>query len=153
MNGITDEAHYEPVTFETCDRVRGPFFHGTAAALPIGELIRPGFPSNYQDGRISNHVYFSTIVTGLAAEMATALLGIPGPGHVYLVEPTGPFEDDPNVTNKRFRGNPTKSYRSRLPLRIVGLLEGWERTDPAVIRAMVERVAALRTEGADLIED
>ncbi len=153
MDAITDEERFEPVTCENCSRVRGPFFHGTAVSLAAGELLRPGFPSNYQEGRISNHVYFSTKVAGLAAEIATALLGIQGRGHVYVVEPTGPFEDDPNVTNKRFRGNPTKSYRSRQPLRIVGELESWERTDPAVIRAMLERLAALRAQGQDLIED
>lgn len=153
MPAIADEEHYEPVTCENCSRVRGPFYHGTAVTLSVGELLRAGYPSNYQEGRISNHVYFTTTVTGLAADLAVALSGAPGPGHVYVVEPTGPFEDDPNVTNKRFRGNPTKSYRSREPLRIVGEVDGWERTDPEVIRAMLGRLAALKAQGEDLIED
>lgn len=148
-----DEHDFIPTTYENCDRIKGPFYHGTAVQLHIGDLLVPGFGSNYQKGRISNHIYFSTTVTGLAAELACALTGCEGRGHVYLVEPTGPFEDDPNVTNKRFRGNPTKSYRSRSALRIVGEVADWPASDPEVIRGMLARLAALRAQGQDLIED
>lgn len=150
---MSEDAPWVPVTYETCDRVAGPFYHGTAAELAPGDLLVPGFASNYQQGRVSNHIYFSAIVAGLAAQMAAALAGLAGRGHVYIVEPTGPFEDDPNVTNKRFPGNPTRSYRSRHPLRIIGELTDWEAHGPDVIQGMLDRLAALRAEGRDLIED
>ena len=150
---MEDEKDFIPTTYENCDRIKGPFYHGTASALAVGDLLVPGFNSNYQKGRISNNIYFSTTVAGLAAELASALAGIEGPGHVYIVEPTGPFEDDPNVTNKRFRGNPTKSYRSKSPLRILGELEAWQASNPAVIRGMLDRLAKLREQGLDVIED
>jgi rifampin ADP-ribosylating transferase len=141
------------VTLENCHSVAGPFYHGTAAKLKDGDLIVPGFASNYQNGRISNHVYFSSMVASLAAQMAAALTGAQGRGHVYIVEPTGPFEDDPNVTNKRFRGNPTKSYRSRHPLRIIREVDDWEEHEADVINGMLDRLAVLRKQGLDLIED
>lgn len=145
--------HWTPVTFDNCHGVAGPFYHGTAAVLRPGDLLVPGFASNYQKGRISNNVYFSCTVASLAAQMAAALAGIEGRGHVYVVEPTGPFEDDPNVTNKRYPGNPTKSYRSRHALRIVREVEDWEEHAPEVINRMLEGLAALRAQGRDLIED
>jgi rifampin ADP-ribosylating transferase len=150
---MQDDTAWIATTFENCQSVVGPFYHGTAAELKTGDLVVPGFASNYQKGRISNHVYFSTTVASLAAQMATALLGVQGRGHVYIVEPTGPFEDDPNVTNKRFRGNPTKSYRSRHPLRIIAEVDKWAEHSPEIINGMLDRLAALREQGQDLIED
>lgn len=150
---MQDDLRWTPTTFENCHSVVGPFYHGTAAKLAVGDLIRPGFASNYQHERISNHVYFSATVASLAAQLAVALTGAPGRGHVYLVEPTGPFEDDPNVTNKRFRGNPTKSYRSRHPLRVVAEVDDWEEHSAEVITGMLDRLAVLRERGLDLIED
>lgn len=148
-----DEPDFIATSYANSDRITGPFYHGTAAVLQVGALLVPGFGSNYQKGRISNHIYFSTTVAGLAAEVASALAGSEGRGHVYIVEPTGPFEDDPNVTNKRFRGNPTKSYRSKSALRIVGELADWPQSAPGVISAMLERLAKLREQGLDVIED
>lgn len=147
-----------PCTYECHGHVRGPFYHGTAAALPPGALLAPGFESNYQQGRVSNNIYFTALplpAASLAAELAVALTGAEPPGHVYLVEPTGPFEDDPNVTNRRFPGNPTRSYRSRHPLRIVAEVEGWERCDPALVQGMLARVEEMRRAGSlqELIED
>lgn len=150
---MNEDTSWTPVTYENCERVAGPFYHGTASLLAPGDLLVPGFASNYQKDRISNHIYFSSNVASLAAQMAAALRGIEGRGHVYIVEPTGPFEDDPNVTNKRFPGNPTKSYRSRHPLRVVSELTEWEEHDPEVIKGMLERLAALKQKGLDLIED
>ena len=150
---MSDDTSWMPVTQENCDRVVGPFYHGTAATLKIGDLLVPGYASNYQEGRVSNHIYFSSTVASLAAQVAVALAGSEGRGHVYIVEPTGPFEDDPNVTNKRFPGNPTKSYRSRHPLRIVGEVDDWEEHSPELIKGMLDRLAALREQGRDLIED
>lgn len=150
---MKDDSNHIPVTYENCDRITGPFYHGTAAVLKVGDLLLPGFTSNYQKGRVSNNIYFSATVASLAAEMATALAGIEGRGRVYIVEPTGPFEDDPNVTDKRFPGNPTESYRSKSPLRVLGELDDWAESDPVVIEGMLERLAALREQGLDVIED
>jgi hypothetical protein len=150
---MSEDTPWIPVTYENCDGVAGPFYHGTASLLEPGDLLMPGFASNYQKGRISNNIYFSSTVASLAAQMAAALAGIEGQGHVYIVEPTGPFEDDPNVTNKRFPGNPTKSYRSRHPLRVIGELTDWQEHSPEVIQGMLDRLAALRAQGMDLIED
>ncbi|KAA3638794.1 MAG: NAD(+)--rifampin ADP-ribosyltransferase, partial [Armatimonadetes bacterium] len=87
------------------------------------------------------------------AELATALGGMAERGYVYIVEPTGPFEDDPNVTNKRFPGNITESYRTRDPLRIVGEVENWEGHAPEILNGMLESIARLREQGLDVIED
>ena len=150
---MEDDLSWTPTTFENCDRVAGPFYHGTAAVLRPGGLLMPGFTSNYQKGRISNHIYFSSTVASLAAQLAAALTGVEGRGHVYIVEPTGPFEDDPNVTNKRFKGNPTTSYRSKHPLRVIAEVEDWDEHSPEVIQAMLDRLTAMREQGLDLIED
>ena len=152
-NWMQDDTAWIAITFENCHSVAGPFYHGTAAALNAGDLLAPGFASNYQKGRISNHIYFSSIIASLAAQMAAALTGVRGRGHVYIVEPTGPFEDDPNVTNKRFRGNPTRSYRSRHPLRIVREVDDWEEHSAEIINGMLDRLAVLREQGQDHIED
>ena len=150
---MNDDTSWIPITFDNCDSVSGPFYHGTAAKLEVGDLLMPGFASNYQQGRISNNIYFSSTVASLAAQLAAALTGVAGRGHVYIVEPTGPFEDDPNVTNKRFAGNPTKSYRSKHPLRIVGVVEDWPEHSAEMIQGMLDRLAALREQGLDVIED
>ena len=121
MPGENDSTHV-PVTYEHCEHIEGPFFHGTRSALEVGDELVPGYGSNFQEGRVSNNIYFTALVDTAAwgAELATALAGDGERGHIYVVEPLGPFEDDPNVTNKRFPGNPTESYRTRHPLRVVG---------------------------------
>lgn len=105
----------------------GPFFHGTKADLKIGDLLTAGFKSNYRDTVVMNHIYFTALAkgAGLAAEIAKGI----GSPRVYIVEPTGEFEDDPNVTDKKFPGNPTRSFRSQFPLKIVGELKDWELYD------------------------
>lgn len=105
----------------------GPFFHGTKADLAMGELLTAGFRSNYRDTVVMNHIYFTALPkgAGLAAEIAKG----EGRPRVYIVEPTGEFENDPNVTDKKFPGNPTRSYRSKAPVRIVGELDDWELYD------------------------
>lgn len=129
-----------PVTSENCSSVRGSFYHGTRADLSVGDLLTAGFTSNYDDRVVMNHVYFTTVAkgAGLAAEMARG----PGRPRVYVVAPVGAFEDDPNVTNKKFRGNPTRSYRSASPLRIVGELASWEAYDEEFIATLRSRVEA-----------
>ena len=151
---VSENSEHVPVTYEHCTHVTGPFFHGTKVAMRIGEEVAPGYRSNYQE-RTLNHVYFSAVVETAAwgAELATALAGSTERGRIYIVEPLGSFEDDPNVTNKRFPGNPTRSYRTRHPLRVVGELEEWEGHDPAVLKRMLDSLARLREQGLDVIED
>ncbi|MHB8509527.1 MAG: NAD(+)--rifampin ADP-ribosyltransferase [Candidatus Dormibacteria bacterium] len=146
---------YVPVTFDHCDHIGGPFYHGTKFTFEVGEELVPGQGSNFQAGRASNNVYFAALVDTAAwgAELATALAGSGERGHIYVVEPTGPFEDDPNVTNKRFPGNPTQSYRTRHALRVVGELQTWEGHAPEVLKGMLDHLALIREQGLDVIED
>ena len=120
---------------------QGPFFHGTKAALQPGDLLTPGYASNYRPEVIMNHIYFTAIIdgAGLAAQVA-ALDGTP---HVYEVEPTGDFEDDPNVTDKKFPGNPTRSYRSTEPLKVIREVDGWPRMSPDELKTWRDKLAAL----------
>ena len=122
----------------------GPFFHGTKADLRDGDLLRAGYRSNYRPEVVMNHIYFTALPdgAGLAAELAAG----DGAPHVYAVEPTGAFEDDPNVTDRKFPGNPTRSYRSRAPLRIIGEITGWTRQAPETLQAWKERLAVLRAD-------
>jgi rifampin ADP-ribosylating transferase len=122
----------------------GPFYHGTKADLHEGELLTAGFRSNYKPDVVMNHIYFTALPdgAGLAAEIA------PGDGdpRVYLVEPTGEYENDPNVTDKKFPGNPTRSYRSKAPLRIVAEIHDWTRLTPEALQMWRDRLAAIRTD-------
>ena len=117
----------------------GPFFHGTKADLRVGDLLAAGFQSNYRSGLLMNHIYFTAWSkgAGLAAEIARG----DGRPRVYLVEPTGSFENDPNVTDKKFPGNPTRSYRSTSPLKIVGDIDTWEHFDADYLQQLRRRIA------------
>jgi hypothetical protein len=147
--------HHIPVTFERCSHVEGPFFHGTKTAFRPGDRLVPGNVSNYQTGRISNHVYFAAMLEPAvwAAELAVALAGTSERGHIYIVEPTGPFEDDPNVTNKKFPGNVTQSYRTRHPMRVLEEVSTWEGHAPEVLQGMLDNLTRLQEQGLDVIED
>jgi Rifampin ADP-ribosyl transferase len=125
-------------------REEGPFFHGTKADLRAGEFLTAGFRSNYRPEVVMNHVYFTARPdgAGLAAELAVG----EGAPRVYAVEPTGAFEDDPNVTDKKFPGNPTRSYRSREPLRVVGEVADWTRLTPEALQAWRDRLAVIRAD-------
>jgi rifampin ADP-ribosylating transferase len=153
-SGASD-AEYVPVTFDRCDHISGPFFHGTKSALEPGDQLVAGHLSNFQEGRTSNHVYFAALVETAVwgAELATALAGNEERGNVYIVAPTGPFEDDPNVTNKKFPGNITQSYRTRHPLQVVGEVQTWEGHAPEVLTGMLDNLVRLREQGLDVIED
>lgn len=122
----------------------GPFFHGTKADLQVGDLLTAGFRSNYRPEVVMNHVYFTALVdgAGLAAELAAGS----GAPRVYVVEPTGPFTDDPNVTDRKFPGNPTRSYRSTDPVRVVGEVTDWTRLTPEALQEWRDRLAVLATE-------
>jgi hypothetical protein len=126
--------------------ISGPFYHGTKADLKPGDLISPGYRSNYGHGeRTSPWVYMTATLSPLGAELARG----DGPGRLYIVEPTGPFVDDPDLTDKKFPGNPTKSYRSRYPLRVVGEVTDWEPHPPEQIKAMMDaqdRLYAMQAE-------
>ncbi|CAL9458001.1 NAD(+)--rifampin ADP-ribosyltransferase [Streptomyces sp. R1] len=123
----------------------GPFFHGTKADLRVGDHLTAGFRSNYRPEIVMNHIYFTALRdgAGLAAELAAG----DGEPRVYVVEPTGEFENDPNVTDKKFPGNPTRSYRSKEPLRVVAEVTDWTRQSPEALRRVRDRLAAMRREG------
>ena len=118
---------------------KGPFYHGTKAGLKVGDLLTPGGKSNYLQDLVMNHIYFTALVNG--AGLAAALAKGDGPERVYMVEPTGSFENDPNVTNKKFPGNPTRSYRTNKPLKIVGEVTDWVRQTPEDIKKWREKLA------------
>ncbi|MGZ6740571.1 MAG: NAD(+)--rifampin ADP-ribosyltransferase, partial [Nocardioides sp.] len=106
----------------------GAYLHGTKAELAVGDLLVAGRESNYEAGRLMNNIYFTETLD--AAVWGAELAQGEGPSRIYLVEPTGEFEDDPNVTDKKLPGNPTRSYRSREPLRVVGEITDWTGHDP-----------------------
>ena len=127
------------------------YYHGTKADLKAGDLIEPGHASNYGKRRHANFVYLSATLDAAVwgAELA---LGA-GRGRVYVVEPTGSIEDDPNLTNKRFPGNPTQSYRSRNPFRVVGEIVDWEGHSAERLEEMRNHLADLRRRGIEAIEE
>ncbi|HEX8038919.1 MAG TPA: NAD(+)--rifampin ADP-ribosyltransferase [Chryseosolibacter sp.] len=118
---------------------KGPFYHGTKADLQTGDLLTAGGKSNYKTEVIMNHIYFTALVNG--AGLAAALAKGDGRERVYIVEPTGSFENDPNLTNKKFPGNPSRSYRSLAPLKIVGEVTDWARITPEERRKWHEKLA------------
>ncbi len=121
---------------------KGPFYHGTKADLQVGDLLTPGGRSNYKSEVIMNHIYFTALVHG--AGLAAALAKGDGRERVYIVEPTGSFENDPNVTNKKFPGNPTRSYRSHAPLKIVGELTEWVKQTPEELQQWRKRLSNVK---------
>lgn len=118
---------------------KGPFYHGTKADLKVGDFLIAGHNSNYKDALQMNHIYFTAMVNG--AGLAAALAKGDGAERVYIVEPTGSFENDPNVTNKKFPGNPTRSYRTVEPLKIIGEATDWVRLTPEQLQKWRERLA------------
>ncbi len=129
----------------------GPFFHGTRACLPVGGLLEPGFSSNYGERKTANFIYLTGTLD--AAIWGAELAAGDGEQRIYLVEPTGPFENDPNLTDQRLPGNPTRSYRTREPVRIVAEVRGWEGHPPEVLQKMLDHVEELRRQGVEAIND
>ncbi len=127
------------------------YYHGTKAALKAGDLIAPGRTSNYGSRRPSRFVYLSATLDAAiwGAELAVG----DGPGRIYLVAPTGPIEDDPNLTDKRFPGNPTRSYRSSHPFRVIGEVAAWEGHAPERLAEMRAHLESLRQQGIEAIEE
>ncbi|ANH83944.1 hypothetical protein A8C56_14090 [Niabella ginsenosidivorans] len=127
------------ITFRDKLPDKGPFYHGTRADLQTGDLLTAGFESNYHPEVTMNHIYFTALVNG--AGLAASLAKGDGRERVYIVEPTGSFENDPNVTDKKFPGNPTRSYRSQAPLKIVGEVTDWDRLTPEELREWRKKLA------------
>lgn len=126
------------------------FYHGTKAQLEIGELLEPGYGSNFVERKLA-HIYFSATLE--AATWGAELAQGEGRGRIYIVEPTGEYEDDPNLTDKKFPGNVTASYRSRDPLRITGEVADWVGHTPEQLQAMKDGLARLKEQGLDVIHD
>jgi rifampin ADP-ribosylating transferase len=139
----------EPVPFEVYEE--GVYLHGTKADLAVGQLLVAGRESNFEAGRAMNYVYFSATLD--AAVWGAELASGEGQGRIYIVEPTGEFEDDPNLSDKKFPGNPTRSFRSREPLRVVGELVDWVGHSPEQLEAMRAGLDELRRNGMAKIED
>jgi Rifampin ADP-ribosyl transferase len=127
------------------------YYHGTKADLKVGDLIVPGYSSNYGTRRQARFVYLSATLE--AATWGAELAVGEGRGRIYIVEPVGSIEDDPNLTNKRFPGNPTKSYRSLGPLRIVGEVMDWKGHLPEQLKAMHDHLEDLKRRGVEAIEE
>jgi rifampin ADP-ribosylating transferase len=129
----------------------GPFYHGTKVDLTIGGLLRPGYRSNFGAGATASYVYLTGTLD--AATWGAELAIGEGPGRIYHVEPTGPIEDDPNLTDKKFPGNPTRSYRTRQPLRVIDEVLDWEPHAPELLEAMRSRLEELKRLGVEAIND
>jgi Rifampin ADP-ribosyl transferase len=127
------------------------FYHGTKADLKPGDLIEPGYSSNFGTRKKANFVYLTATLD--AATWGAELSLGEGPGRIYVVEPTGPIEDDPNLTDKKFPGNPTKSYRSREPLRVTGEVTDWQGHSPEALKAMKDNLERLKRLGVEAIDE
>jgi Rifampin ADP-ribosyl transferase len=126
-------------------------YHGTKADLKRGDLIEPGYHSNYAQSKKAVYVYLTATLE--AATWGAELAIGEAPGRIYIVEPTGPIQDDPNLTDKKFPGNPTKSYRSRNPLRVTGEVTDWQGHSPEQLKTMKDNPERLRQLGIEAIED
>jgi hypothetical protein len=133
------------------ERSRTIYYHGTKADLNIGDEIAPGFSSNYGSRRMAKFVYFTATMDAAiwGAELAVG----EGRGRIYIVEPTSEFEDDPNLTDKKFPGNPTKSYRTKSPLRVVGEVSEWQGHSEEQLDMMRANLERLKAQGIEAIEE
>ena len=129
----------------------GPFFHGTKAELQPGDVLEPGYASNFGSGTTANFIYLTATLD--AATWGAELAAGEAPGRIYRVEPTGPFENDPNLTDKKFPGNPTRSYRTRGPLRVVAEVQGWEPHPAEALQTMRDHLEELKGRGVEAIND
>ena len=143
------------ISEQPCPKCHGTgvqrFYHGTKADLKPGDLIEPGHSSNFGKGTQASYVYLTGTLD--AATWGAELALGEGPGRIYVVDPTGPIEDDPNLTDKKFPGNPTKSYRTREPLRVTGEVAEWQGHSPEVLKAMKDNVERFKQLGVEAIED
>ena len=135
---------------ENDDRFSGPFYHGTRVDLKPGDMIAPGYSSNYGQRKNASWVYLTATMD--AATWGAELAVGEGRGRIYIVEPTGPIEDDPNLTDKKFPGNPTKSYRTREPLRVVGEVAEWQGHSTEQLKQMKDHLEELKRQGVEAID-
>jgi len=144
-------APFTPVGIRTGVTEAGPLYHGTKADLNVGDLLETGFSSNYGKGDAAKFIYLTAFLDGaiLAAELAAG----EGRSRVYIVEPTGSIDDDPNVTDQKFPGNPTRSYRTREPLRIVGEVLDWKGHSPEMLENMRKNMARAKQQGIEAINE
>ncbi|MFZ6642267.1 NAD(+)--rifampin ADP-ribosyltransferase [Undibacterium sp. TC4M20W] len=142
-SGLTDS--------ETVDLRAQTLYHGTRADLQVGDLIKPGYRSNYGKRKMATYVYLSATLD--AATWGAELAAGDGPGRIYIVEAMGEIFDDPNLTDKKFPGNPTKSYRSREALKVVGEVMDWQGHPPEVLQTMKNHIEQLRLQGIEAIDD
>lgn len=129
----------------------GPFYHGTKADLKPGDLLEPGYSSNYGQRKKANYVYLTAALD--AAAWGAELAAGDEPGRIYRVEPTGSIENDPNLTDKKFPGNPTRSYRTRQPLQVVSEVLHWEGHSPEMLKNMRDHLDELKRLGIEAIND
>jgi hypothetical protein len=141
------ENSLSPVPFDASDN----FYHGSKANLKTGDLIAPGFNSNYGKRHNSKYVYLTSTLD--AATWGAELALGNGKGRIYIVEPTGSYEDDPNVTDKKFPGNPTRSYRSKSPIKVIGEVRDWVGHPDEQLQQMKTHLAQLKDSGIEAIED
>ena len=127
-----------------------PFYHGTRADLAVGDLLAAGWDSNYGQRKPMSWIYFSSTLE--AAIWGCELAQGDGRERIYIVEPTGDFVDDPNLTDQKFPGNPTQSYRSQAPLRVIGDVAGWESHSPERVAEMKAHIAAIAAQGVEAID-
>ncbi|NEU06895.1 NAD(+)--rifampin ADP-ribosyltransferase [Flavihumibacter sp. R14] len=146
----TDSTKDKPTESAT-DLSSQTFYHGTKIDLKPGDLIEPGYNSNYGKRKKAAYVYLTATLD--AATWGAELAQGEDPGRIYIVEPTGPIEDDPNLTDKKFPGNPTKSYRTRDPLRVCGEVIDWQGHSPEQLKTMKDHLERLKEMGIEAIED
>lgn len=153
LNEVNNEEMIELNTTLQSDKSLdlGPFYHGTKADLKLGDLIEPGYSSNYGKRKKANYVYLTATLD--AAVWGAELAVGNEPGRIYRVEPIGSIEDDPNLTDKKFPGNPTRSYRSRQPLRVVGEVLDWEGHTLEELKKMRDHLEELKRLGIEAIDD
>lgn len=148
---LDHQTGFTPVDIRADVKETGPLYHGTKANLQVGDLLEAGYASNYGEREKANFVYLSATMDAAiwGAKLATG----EGKGRIYIVEPTGPIDDDPNLTDKKFLGNPTRSYRTRQPLRIVGEVLVWKGHSPEVLGQMLDHLAELKGRGMEAINE
>ncbi|MFP3597836.1 NAD(+)--rifampin ADP-ribosyltransferase [Chryseobacterium sp. SIMBA_029] len=135
----------------TTSKENATYYHGTKADLKTGDLIEIGFSSNYGTKRKAKYIYLSATLE--AATWGAELAFGEGKERIYIVEPTGPIEDDPNLTDKKFPGNPTKSYRSQHPFKVIGEVTEWTGHSAEQLKTMKDRLEELKRQGIEAIED
>jgi len=148
---VTEEPRGDELMASTDDVNSQVFYHGTKADLTPGDLIEAGYNSNYGKGKKAAYVYLTATLN--AATWGAELALGEGNGRIYIVEPTGPIEDDPNLTDKKYPGNPTKSYRSREPLRVIGEVTEWQGHSSEELKTMRDHLERLKQLGVEAIED